>query len=112
MSRVQEVLGARAASLRREVPMLRCGNKKRGGAPHIDVYAGEPDHPDQPWSHPPVIGDVASPPAGGLRWGMYPAPDRVTVPTVAQRASGSLADADYHKSSAFGPRYWSPGQSK
>ena len=31
--------------------------------------AREPDHPDQPWSHLPVIGGVASPPAGGLRWG-------------------------------------------
>ena len=42
----------------------------------------------------------------------FRAPDRVTVPTVAQRASGSLADADYHKSSAFGLRCWSPGQPK
>ena len=38
--------------------------------------------------------------------------NRVTVPAVTQRAPGSLADADYHKSSAFGPRCWLPGQSK
>ena len=38
----------------------------------------------------------------------FRAPDRVTVPAVAQRASGSLADDDYHKSSAPGSRYRLP----
>ena len=32
--------------------------------------------------------------------------------STTNRTRGSLADDDYHKSSAFGPRYWSPGQSK
>ena len=52
-------------------------------------------------------------PAGVLlRLATYFSSRNTAANAVAQRAAGSLADADYHKSSAFGPRYWSPGQSK
>ena len=48
-----------------------------------------------------------------------PAPAKQPAKKPAKKAVTSSApkkkphaDADYHKSSAFGPRYWSPGQSK
>ena len=38
-----------------------------GALPRLIISGGQPyvapDHPDPPWSHPPVIGGVASPPA-------------------------------------------------
>ena len=61
--------------------------------------------PGPPWSHPPVIGGVASPPAAdhvGAVTG--PGRPRVTTPARAQRAAGSLADDDINKSSALGWR--------
>ena len=48
--------------LTRRVRRIGSGALRRliisGGQPYV-----APDHPDPPWSHPPVIGGVASPPA-------------------------------------------------
>ena len=66
---------------------------------------GAADFPSHPWSHPPVIGGVASPPAAdaeGKTAGLVAIPGN--GPPVAQRAAGSLADDDINKSSALGWR--------
>ena len=91
---------------------ISCRSLGSPDPPRHTLIVGRPMCPYPPWSHPPVIGGVASPPVGGLRWAWLPVPNRVTVPAVTQRAPGSLADADYHKPSAFGLRGWSPGQPK
>ena len=61
--------------------------------------------PSPPWSHLPVIGGVASPPAADHAEAVTgPGRPRVTATARAQRAAGSLTDDDIDKSSAPGWR--------